>query len=116
MSSGPDLNCKELFMYKWIDYAANKLSWSNELIYAIAFTPERLAKDKTLTRLSNHIPMTTTRSESLPRCDCHNPESAHYISCSIEDHDCISGDCNVTTWRCGWLWSEECNGLCYQRK
>ena len=114
--SGPDLNCKELFMYKWIDYAANKLRWSNEPLYALEFTPKRLAKDKTLTRLSNHIPMTTTRSESLPRCDCHNPESAHYISCSIEDHDCISGDCNVTTWRCGWLWSEECNGLCYQRK
>lgn len=110
----PDSDSKELFMYKWLDYAANQLYWPKELIYAIAFTPESIAKDKTIIRAESvRVPLMTTRSETRPRCDCHNPESAQYYACDDQNKDCRTGNCEMTTWRCGWLWTYECNGLCY---
>lgn len=105
---------KELFVQAWLDYAIEDLKWSNELIYAIAFTPEKMGPDKKVI----HSPIRQelkTRSEIVHECDCNIPESANFYQCGMADKDCITGNCKETGWKCGWAWSYECNGLCYSK-
>lgn len=105
---------KELFVQEWLDYAMEELNWSKELIYAIAFTPERIDSNKRLV----HVPtrqLLKNRSEIVHECDCNLPESANFFQCGSTTKDCISGNCKETSWKCGWAWSYPCNGLCYSK-
>lgn len=105
---------KELFAQAWLDYAIEDLKWSNELIYAIAFTPERIAPDKKVV----HAPIRQklkSRSEIVHECDCNRPESANFYQCGMDTKDCRSANCKETGWKCGWAWSYACNGLCYSK-
>ena len=105
---------KELFAQAWLDYAVEELNWSNELIHAIAFTPERMDLNKKIIRAPMHTEL-KTKSEITHECDCSNPESANFFQCDIETKDCIKGFCKETSWKCGWMWTYPCNGLCYSK-
>lgn len=109
---------KDMFMYQWVDYAINKLNWKQELIFLIAFTPERvIVGNELITDGLTNFSTIKTRSEGGWRqdCNCHNPESAQYLMCGKTGDDCFTGNCTVTSGGCGWLWLDGCNGLCFRR-
>lgn len=105
---------KDLFAQAWLDYAVEELKWSHELIYAIAFTPERLNINKKIISAPRHYEL-KTKSEIVHDCDCNNPESANFHQCGTKDKTCIIGKCKEQSWKCGWLWTYPCNGMCYSR-
>ncbi len=95
-----------LFAEEWINYATDKLGWSDQYI---AFLVYRLYTEQY--QFNDELSML----EGLNRNISVNSESGS-CACNTSSDYCGAYNCNFngcsTTSGCGWLWSEQCNGIC----
>lgn len=94
-----------LFEDEWINYTADKLGWSDQyiafLIYRLYTEQYQFNDELSMLRvLSSDV---ATNSEGS--CTCNT--SSDYC----DTFYCHSGGCSTTS-GCGWLWTEQCNGVC----
>ena len=96
------------FFYKWQAYAIDSLGWSKKLIYAIAATGERLQdKSGNIVQLGEKA---TIGVDRVVECDC----SVKYDFCGVTGTSTCkeSGSCTESDYGCGWIWLNDCTGLC----
>lgn len=101
-----NLEIRSQFASQWVNYAINKLGWSNEFI---AFMVYRLYTDQS--QLDSELSVlksisTASSANSEGNCNCN--VSADFCG----GINCHSGGCLITP-GCGWLWSMPCDGRCY---
>ena len=97
---------RKRFADEWINYAVSKLGWSEQYIAFLVYRlyTEQYQFDDELSLLSLLDKNVSTDSETVS-CTCST--SSDYCGYSY----CHTGDCSITS-GCGWLWTEQCNGVC----
>ena len=114
-----DSNEYEIFKYKWIDYAKNELGWSMNLIGTIGASGYNILDkegtiDLKMTATSSSMLKTTSES-TIKNCTCStvddwcewDPSTARARKCKTKT------SCYKVVRDCGFLWREDCNGLCH---
>ncbi len=101
-------NTNSIFSQYWIEYAQSDLGWTDKyialIVYRLYTNEEQLIKElSSINELRTNV---LTDNEGEYSCNCNS--SADF--CGIMN--CGAGICNITS-GCGWLWSQECNGICY---
>lgn len=95
------------FAEEWVYFALNDLLRTERyiafIVYRLYTTQEQF--DEELSEI-NDLQNTITIDTEIYDCSCNT--SSDFCNTGI----CNSGDCNITE-GCGWLWSLECNGLCF---
>jgi len=113
----------EIFLYKWIEYAVDKLEWPHELLYSLIGTPESITADRNIAVKTpvSKIRLKNGGETTTPDCDCNstNPisgsdaSSGNWIPCMVGFHICNSTTgCQVISWGCGSFWLYQCNATC----
>lgn len=102
-----DFDDLKIFAYKWISFAQKELGWSIDLVSAIVGTANGI-------RVVNGAAMIETgssasRVKSSFECNC-NSSNTVWTTCSLIN--CITNSCSKINAGCGFLWSDECDGLC----
>lgn len=94
----------------WIEYAKEVLKWDNKQIYAIAGTPDRMLTNKGDIPEPSRARMRKARSEGP--CECYDGRG-DFCWTQFAGKGCTYGNCdeNIEAY-CGWLWGEQCNGMC----
>lgn len=110
MSENESLTDKlDLFMYEWSRYAKEELKWSRELIGAIAASGYDL-EDKTggiQTRSGVYTGFERVYGDS-DDCECNRNNDF----CFGPESNCVNDGCDEEIDGCGWIWRQECNGVC----
>ena len=96
------------FAADWINVALDKLEWTEQFI---AFIVYRLyasysEMESELSMLHDLQENVTTNSET-GSCGCST--TTDYCGSST----CKADECSSTSYGCGWLFSNPCNGICY---
>jgi hypothetical protein len=101
-----DQASRSQFAEEWINYATTELGWSDQyiafLVYRL-YTEQYQFKDE-LSMLGALSKSVSINSEA-GSCTCNT--SSDYCGSSY----CHSSGCTITS-GCGWLWTEQCNGVC----
>jgi hypothetical protein len=101
----------ELFVYRWIEYSIEKLSWSNVVIGSIIMTGYKVENKEGVIKIpQNNVPRLKAGNEV--DCDCHRG-NVLFTTCELmEGFYCKSNPCIQTVHGCGAFWTESCNGVC----
>jgi hypothetical protein len=96
---------RKRFADEWINYAVSKLGWSDQYI---AFLVYRLYTEQY--QFEDELSILAALSSSV------TTDSETSCTCNTSSDFCIGGDCASTGCStisgCGWLWTEQCNGVC----
>lgn len=99
----------EIFAYKWTEYGTQELSWDVDIIYAIAFSGNKMI-DKSGNLLKNQSAKIRLKTESESYdCDCRR---GSIFTCTALEYCEKDDNCNVVVNDCGFLWMFDCNGIC----
>jgi len=99
----------DAFVYRWKLVANEKFGWTDEVVKSI------IASGRTVINTSGELqPLAKSRSQAIL------PMSVEYICGCNKEHDfceyeleCVTGECNLVSSGCGWLFFQECNGRCH---
>jgi hypothetical protein len=96
---------RKRFADEWINYAVSKLGWSDQYIAFLIYRlyTEQYQFDDELSMLTALSASVTMDSEAS--CTCNTSSDFCF------GYGCVSNECSITS-GCGWLWTEQCNGVC----
>jgi len=114
-----------LAAYKWQEYAKEELGWSDRVIYAVAFTPNKVYKKDNILQVQIESRQKQPLVKRLPECECHNGNTFNeFPDCWKYSNDLhtwepsqycrylANGGCLANYDGCGFAGLLECNGLC----
>lgn len=103
----------EGFFYKWKKYGTEVLGWEPRLIYAIAASGLKLEnKSGNVVALSNPLKVNALQTlEVESNCDCNIEDDFCYVNWGAF-FDCQSANCKESSYGCGWVWLQSCDGQC----
>lgn len=108
-----------IYIYKWSEFAMEKLDWNQSTISLLTSTGYELKKEKTIVKIKD-IAFDSFRSAVFSHandqtdseaCNCH-VGNVLFTSCPLSLQWCESGGCVTAVHGCGAFWVESCNGAC----
>lgn len=97
------------FMYEWSDYAIQVLGWTKDLVGAITASGYDLA-DRTGSLVVYTQVNSDTRAIASKICQCN----LSHDFCNSPFECMVDPACEKTSWGCGWITVNKCNGNCQQ--
>ena len=96
----------ETFFYLWEKESKQKFGWTKTINIGIAGTGYRLVD------IDGKVDADERQMNSTTDCHCNIKMLSDF--CNIGGHlgACVKEDCNIGDFGCGWLWLEDCNGIC----
>ena len=98
----------ETFFYSWQKEGIEKFGWTNQTAISIAGTGLPISEEEK----NNNIPPSKSNSNKSEDCHCNIKILSDFCNTAGFLGECISYNCEESTWGCGWIWFEDCNGIC----
>ena len=95
----------DTFFYKWKTYAVDSLGWDKRICIAIAGTPDRMGK-------SGELIVNDSSVQKERRKDCNCNLKQDFCDVTGGGSECRDEPCEADDWGCGWVWLNDCDGLC----
>jgi hypothetical protein len=101
----------DLFQYKWVEYAVEKLVWTPEQVGAIVSTGNKVLNKEGGIQINNAGSRLKSASES--NCNCNSSLGNMYNECGSQYKHCSTqSSCIGSSWGCSPLLLGKCDGLC----
>ena len=105
----------EIELYRWTVYAYEELNWDKKLLYGIVGTPQEMNENK---EIRSNLLYSKTIKTGSEECECRDQDFSDF--CSNQNVNgrmwsCQSGGCDFSSWGCGWIWVQDCDGLCVEK-